>query len=89
MKFYITEETRQDLEIKLVKIDLDIQAQKSFEFPVDYVLGELEGEKRTIQQILSSSTILPVEKSWYGTLQFWSEDVLEKYPKGVIIKSQI
>ena len=41
MKFYITEETRQELEIKLVKIDLDIQAQKSFKFPVEYILGAL------------------------------------------------
>ncbi len=92
MKFYITEETRQELEIKLVKIDFDIQAQKSFKFPVEYILGELEGEKRTIQQLLSSATVLPVEESWEDFdkatnamyKHFKSTGV--EYPNGVIIE---
>jgi hypothetical protein len=92
MKIYLTDESKQELEIELIKIDLEIQQQKSFEFPIDYLLGELEGKKTIIQSILSSATILPVEESWRKCGVVNREDreyVTHEYPKGVIIQSKL
>ena len=59
---YLTEDSRQELEIEVIKIELEILTQKSYKFPIEYILGELEGKKSLIESILDSAIILPVEK---------------------------
>jgi hypothetical protein len=85
MKIYLTAESKQELEIELIKIDLKIQQQKSFEFPIDYLLGELEGKKTIIQSILSSATILPVEESW-DDVNYHNIRKYNTHSNGVIIQ---
>jgi hypothetical protein len=45
---YITEQTKHDLIVKLIQIELNIKAQESLTFPVDFILGSLYAEKEII-----------------------------------------
>jgi hypothetical protein len=75
MKFYITQETKQEIEAKIAEIE-------SYE-------GLESGMADTLKEILSSAIILPVEESWYDTniSAVQPEQKLGKaYPNGVIIQ---
>jgi hypothetical protein len=75
MKFYITQETKQEIEAKIAEIE-------SYE-------GLESGMADTLKEILSSATILPVEESWYDTniSAVQPEQKLGKaYPNGIIIQ---
>jgi hypothetical protein len=90
MKFYITEETRQEIEAKIEQLQ-HTEALRSF------TIGVLLAEEAFYKRVLESATILPVEESW-DTLhdKLLNAVVLprklkdksfheENYPNGVII----
>jgi hypothetical protein len=84
MKFYIDEKTKQEIEAKIAELE-DVKTNCK----TDYEWNESVVEQNVYKKVLESATILPVKRHWYGIIDVVITDVLEKYPKGVIIQSQI
>jgi hypothetical protein len=84
---YLTQEGKQELEAKIAELEgTNIHLMKP-----SHTLGSLEGRISALKEILSSSTILPVEESWRKCGIVNREDresVTSDYPNGVIIKSK-
>jgi hypothetical protein len=59
MKFYITEETKQELENKIKTLE---KTKHETDFTIEW--NEAVVMINLLKDILSSSTILPVEESW-------------------------
>jgi hypothetical protein len=79
MRFYIDEQTKQEIEAKIEELHKEWKGKVGY----NMVLYQID----MLKQILSSSTILPVKRHWYGIIDVVITDVLEKYPKGVIIST--
>jgi hypothetical protein len=75
---YLTQEGKQEIEAKIAL----------YEYCT--LLPHQVGELKIYKEILSSSTILPVEESWDNAID--THDVenafMKHYPNGVIIKSK-
>ena len=82
MKFYITEETRQELEAKIVEIEESYFKVKGNDDPDEHYL---DGARTYLKEILSSATILPVEESW-DHVDENTHTIPKVYPNGVIIQ---
>ncbi len=76
---YLTEEGKKEIEDLIAK--LTDYKNKTHDI---YAVGQIY----ILKQILSSATILPVEKNWDGVFdKTFSQSYIEKdYPNGVIIK---
>jgi hypothetical protein len=83
MKFYITEETKQEIEAIIEQLQ-HTEALRSF------TIGVLLAEEAFYKRVLESAIILPVEESWEETcceLPFYIKQQLENNsPTGVIIQ---
>jgi hypothetical protein len=78
MKFYITEETKQELEAKIAERE-QFSPMDTFEDYTNF------GKKCLLKEILKSSVVLPVEESWICTPMGTNECELV-LPNGVIIQ---
>jgi hypothetical protein len=82
MKFYITEETKQEIKDKIAEVK-KVQLLDSNPFASSSYWSEIS----LYEKILSSATILPVEESWIAitpsTLAFHYN---QKFPNGLIIQ---
>jgi hypothetical protein len=78
---YLTEEGKKVIEDLIAK--LTDYKNKTHDI---YAVGQIY----ILKQILSSATILPVEKNWDGVFNktFSQHFIQEDYPNGVIIKSK-
>jgi len=88
MRFYITEETKQELEAKIKELNLHIQENKDKGY---YALESYHGGRKMIcEEILQSSIVLPVEENFEVNNTIISEKkwMFDKYPNGVIINKQ-
>jgi hypothetical protein len=80
---FLTQEGKKEIEAKIAYLEKWIQKEND-----ECLLGHWKGEKIIYEEILRSSTILPVEESW----QDFSESETnfnfnqEHYPNGVIIQ---
>jgi len=72
---YLTEEGKKAIEAKIVELE-----RFNFELEDEKLNGNLEGNVYCLKEILSSATILPVEKGYF---EFYYN--IEEYPNGVII----
>jgi len=82
MKFYITEETKQEIEAKIEQLKKPAPHWNGI-----YVSEKTEERIELYQEILSSATILPVEENWrefYGVVN--NTDNTAIYKNGVIIQ---
>lgn len=98
MKFYITEETRQEIEAKIAEFEEDKQfwlnnSIKNIGNPAYNSLmasinqAKAEQAAHLLREILSSATILPVEESWESVQSFInSTPISEILAEGVIIQ---
>jgi hypothetical protein len=100
MKFYITQETKQEIEAKIAELEKDRQhwldntikniGNPNYNSLMDSInQAKAEQAAFLLKEILSSATILPVEESWYDTniSAVQPEQKLGKaYPNGVIIQ---
>jgi hypothetical protein len=99
MKFYITEQTKQEIEAKITELKkhlenvIKINRIASNEKSKTYLEVEFKSKINIYKIILSSATILPVEESWKligeNTGTFYDDDgeVLHSHFKnGVIIQ---
>jgi len=78
---FLTQEGKSQLEAKIAELEQSSPID-TFEDYTNF------GRKQQLREILSSATILPVEKSW-GRIIFNGEDEVEaesNYPDGVIIQ---
>jgi hypothetical protein len=93
MKFYITEETKQELEAKIAELELkrDQAAEDNDEAYANNCIGQI----LAYYEILSSATILPVEESYNDIQHFETSEhgtvirkhlLMANYPNGVIIQ---
>ena len=88
MKFYITEETKQELEAKIAQLEKYKHLIDDIENCSDedcFYIGERGGEILALKKILESSIVLPVEESWICTPMGTNECELV-LPNGVIIQ---
>ena len=85
MKFYITEETKQELEYKITELEAKVKG-KPREFVYKQVL-QLE----IFKEILKSSIVLPVEESFEENNVVITEKrwMFNNYPNGLIINKKI
>ena len=100
MKFYITQETKQEIEAKIAELEKDRQhwldntikniGNPNYNSLMDSInQAKAEQAAFLLKEILSSATILPVEESWYDTniSAVQPEQKFGKaYPIGVIIQ---
>jgi transcription elongation GreA/GreB family factor len=80
---YLTEQSKQEIEAKIV--ELETIRNESSSDNNDYYLGRL----KELEEILSSATILPVEKSLNDipiSVLMAKQNLSEYYPNGVIIQ---
>jgi hypothetical protein len=77
-EIYLTQESKQEIEAKIVELEKPLNKQPAHIDTIHYKLID------AYKEILSSAIILPVEESWYDVKQ---SVVLENvYPQGVIIQ---
>jgi hypothetical protein len=82
MKFYITEQTKQEIGNKIAELEEVKRNCKT-----DYEWNEAVIEQNTYKQILSSAIILPiVGQDWEnkGVMSLERQVMLHTYPQGVI-----
>lgn len=79
MKFYITEETRQELEAKIIEIEESYFKVKGNDDADEHYL---DGARTYLKEILSSAIILPVYESLGHAMQNKGLD----NPNGLIIQ---
>jgi hypothetical protein len=77
---YLTEQTKLEIEAKIA--GLETTRNESSSDNNDYYLGRL----KELKEILSSATVLPVEKSW-GSVPMGTNECELVLPYGVIIDS--
>ncbi len=80
---YLTEQSKQEIEAKIV--ELETIRNESSSDNNDYYLGRL----KELEEVLSSATILPVEKSLNDipiSVLMAKQNLSEYYPNGVIIQ---
>jgi len=80
---YLTEQSKQEIEAKIA--ELETIRNESSSDNNDYYLGRL----KELEEILSSATILPVEKSLNDipiSVLMAKQNLSEYYPNGVIIQ---
>jgi hypothetical protein len=90
MKFFITEETKQEIEAKIAELEKEYNSTGE----TSLLRIEIQTEIDTLKSILSSATILPVEESWEDVLHStkkhkeydYSGALKIDYPQGVIIQ---
>lgn len=93
MKFYITKETKQELEAKIAELEQSYLKVKGRDDADEHYL---DGARTYLKEVLSNSVVLPVEKDWYdtvpdGTLEEWGcieNELKTRYPNGVIIEKE-
>jgi hypothetical protein len=73
---YLTQEGKQEIEAKIAEIEKQMDTNREFAS----VFYALSGRNLMLKEILSSSTILPVEEVWNRP------STNKKYPNGVIIQ---
>jgi hypothetical protein len=85
MKFYITEETKQELEAKIEELKNELHEETD-----EYSVGSRYAALNVYQKILESSIVLPVEENFEVNNTIISEKkwMFDKYPNGVIINKQ-
>jgi hypothetical protein len=93
MKFYISQETKQELEAKVAQLEKYNHLIDDIENCSDedcFYIGERGGEILALKKILESSIVLPVEESFEVNNTIISEKkwMFDKYPNGVIINKQ-
>jgi len=84
MKFYITQETKQEIEDKIAELKTGLKVSSLTE-------GFKDTERLSVyQEILSSATIIPVEKSWLKVARKHgiSSILSEFYPNGFVISKK-
>ena len=59
MKFYITEETKQELETQIIELNKPIAHYDGI-----YISDSQHGQIEILEEILESSIVIPVEESW-------------------------
>jgi transcription elongation GreA/GreB family factor len=88
---YLTEEGKKAIEDKIAELQEHLSTKQNDFTNHKHLCGFLDGQIDLLKEILSSATILPVEESW-DTVEFSYdsplEDLQEKYPNGVVIKSK-
>jgi hypothetical protein len=79
---YLTEEGKKAIEDRIAELDKEWKGKVGY----NMVLFNID----LLKEILSSATILPVEKNWDGVFNktFSQHFIQEDYPNGVIIKSK-
>lgn len=78
---YLTQQGKEEIEAKIAELEKIIPLQ-----PAHYVKGEIY-TRELLKEILSSSTILPVEESWDNVKDMLDINTLPiSYKQGVIIK---
>jgi len=79
---YLSEDGRKAIEDKIAELEDYTFATQDL-----YLEGSIKGHLYCLKEILSSATILPVEKNWDGVFnKTFSQAYIEKdYPDGVII----
>jgi hypothetical protein len=84
MKFYITEETKQELENKIKTLE---KTKHETNFTIEW--NEAVVMINLLKDVLSSSTILPVEESWKNIKDLLDINTLPiTYKNGVVIQSK-
>jgi len=89
---FLTQEGKKEIEAKIAYLEKWIQEEND-----ECLLGHWKGEKIIYEEILRSSTILPVEESWYKVIENVENDsqflILQTpfimkslYEQGVIIQ---
>jgi len=85
---YLTQEAKQDIEAKIKQIR--INDYDGYEDNEDFLSRKYKLEQEFIDNLLSSSTILPVEESWNLSVvsinPFKQGNLKSLYPQGVIIQ---
>jgi len=81
---YLSEEGKKSIENKIAELEKPLNKQPANIDTIHYKLID------AYKEILSSATILPVEKNWDGVFNktFSQHFIQEDYPNGVIIKSK-
>jgi hypothetical protein len=80
---FLTEEGKQEIETKIAEIEKQMDKNREFAS----VFYALSGRNLMLKEILSSATILPVEKSWENVNDMLSINTLPiSYKQGVIIQ---
>ncbi|MEY3420924.1 MAG: hypothetical protein RIR48_1213 [Bacteroidota bacterium] len=79
---YLTEEGKKVIEDKIAELENYTYATQNI-----WIEGQNSGMLKIFEEILSSATIVPVEKNWDGVFdKTFSQAYIEKdYPNGVII----
>ena len=83
---YLTQEGKEEIEANIAQLE-EYKDSDECNDPRDWSF--VLGKQATLEEILSSATILPVEESWYelNISAVQPEQKLDgKYPSGVIIK---
>ena len=84
MKFYITQETKQEIEDKIAELEKFYNTARK----VDITMEKIDWEIEHLKEVLSFSTILPVEESWESVSDYMTFSGQRYYPQGVIIQSK-
>jgi hypothetical protein len=83
---YLSEEGKKSIENKIAELENYTYATQNI-----WIEGQNSGMLKILEEIVSSATLLHVEESW-DTVEFSYdsplEDLQEKYPNGVVIKSK-
>jgi len=80
MKFYITQETKQEIEDKIAELESELVKEMN-----PYIYAETNAELDVYKKTLSYATILPVEESW-EYIDENTHTIPKIYPNGVIIQ---
>jgi hypothetical protein len=79
---FLTQEGKQEIEAKIAELKDYTYATQNI-----WIEGQNSGVLKTLEEILSSVTILPVEESW-GNMPIGVNESELSYPQGVIIHSK-
>jgi hypothetical protein len=77
---YLTEQGKQEIESKIAELEEDIREEMN-----PFIHTATSEQLNVYNKILSSATILPVEKSW-GNMPIGLNESELSYPQGVIIQ---
>ena len=83
---YLTEQGKQELEAKIAELELNEKIHEKNGFIMGANMNH--GFVDALKEILSSATILPVEKSWESVSDYITSIEQSYYPNGVIIHSK-
>ena len=80
---YLTEQGKQEIEAKIAELELDEKIHEKNGFIMGANMNH--GFVDALKEMLSSATILPVEKSW-GNMPIGVNESELSYPQGVVIQ---